>query len=65
MTDAMCHSVGMRRYPRYQNRYQRRRARRLARRKGNQQRQQQAHQSAYSRGALFLRLVARLARALR
>jgi hypothetical protein len=56
--------MGMRRYsyPRHQNRYQRRRARRLARRKGNQQ---QARQSASTRGALFLRLVARLARALR
>src|SRR5258706_13647667 len=31
----MCHSVGMRRYPKYQNRAQRRRARRWARRKGH------------------------------
>jgi hypothetical protein len=58
----MCDSVPMRRYPKYQNRYQRRRARRRARRKGNQQ---HARQSANTRGALWLRLIARLLRVLR
>jgi hypothetical protein len=60
---AMCHSVGMRRYPKYQNRYQRRRAKRLARRKGNQP--QHVGQRVNTRGALWLRLVARLVRVLR
>jgi len=53
----------MRRYPKYQNRYQRRRAKRLARRKGNQP--QQGGQFANTRGALWLRLFARLVRVLR
>ncbi len=59
----MCHSVVMRRSLKYQNRYQRRRARRLARRKGNQP--SQARQSANTRGALWLRLFARLVRVMR